>query len=524
MSRTWRMACLMAALLLTWFSICGFRKAVTYAGREWVVNFWGTEMNTLDADFRQIREDGFNSVVIPVPWRQFQPDTGKREKNQEAYDRLSRIFEAAKRQGLGVILRVSYTWDCYPGGGSLKERFYGLRSDASLREAWLQYVGDLYREASGHTNFAGGFLTWEDFWNFVEESGTYGQQSARIAKESGYAAWARAHYDSETLSRYYGRRISEVEMLDFPDRNAPAQRFVFEWNDAWMNQLLADAQKVFPDLSLEVRLDLDPVSEADGTRKGYLHAETFLAGNASYTSCMFSAPMGYDPGTEITADMGIQKAGEILGNLRRLAGGKPIFVDQFLYDDNTPEFAHNARIIERELPSYITGMASVLTAAGGGYAVWAYRDYKDNAIYNGQFGLGDEGWKLTGGAEVENAENNAFLFLPAGGRAMQNLSGRTTKGEKTWISFHYRAEEPCSLRIEAGNDAKTVALKGEGDLTLESGLSQVPSLSFRALGAAVELDEVQVYGFVTEGGIYRCDGSEGPYLQAIRELNRRLSD
>ena len=55
MSRTWRRACLIAALLLTWLSICGFRKAVTYAGREWVVNFWGTEMNTLDADFRQIR-------------------------------------------------------------------------------------------------------------------------------------------------------------------------------------------------------------------------------------------------------------------------------------------------------------------------------------------------------------------------------------------------------------------------------------------------------------------------------------
>ena len=33
-----------------------------------------------------------------------------------------------------------------------------------------QYAKRLYERAAVHENFSGGFITWEDFWNFAENS------------------------------------------------------------------------------------------------------------------------------------------------------------------------------------------------------------------------------------------------------------------------------------------------------------------------------------------------------------------
>ena len=119
----------LAAAVLTaglWLLLCGFTKAATYVGNEWPVNFWNSEMNTLQEDFEKIREDGFNAVVIIVPWRQFQPDLSSRRKNQSAYESLSRILDAAEANGLRVILRAGYTWDCFDPSGNVTVRYRKL--------------------------------------------------------------------------------------------------------------------------------------------------------------------------------------------------------------------------------------------------------------------------------------------------------------------------------------------------------------------------------------------------------------
>ena len=72
----------------------------------------------------------------------------------------------------------------------------------------------------------------------------------------------------------------------FPGSESPARRFVYAWNDAWMNSLLEDTQEVFPGLSMEVRLDIDPVPNLYGYQDGCVHNVTFPAGKASYTCCM----------------------------------------------------------------------------------------------------------------------------------------------------------------------------------------------------------------------------------------------
>ena len=539
-----RSAAAVLALLLT---VCGFPagrfaggaagqvyaaerlvKAVTYMGSEWTVNFWDSELSTLEQDFRQIREDGFNTVIIAVPWRQFQPDLNAGDLNPEAYLRLRRIMAAGEETGLQVMLRMGYTWDNFDRVRDVSDRYRRLRTDPKARERWLSYAKSVYGTASSFKSFGGGFMTWEDFWGFMKETETNGSRLGRAAVSSGYRDWLKENIPAEEIALYYGEDAEKATSSDavFPGSESPARRFVYAWNDAWMNRLLEDTQEVFPGLSMEVRLDIDPVPNLYGYQDGCVHNETFPAGKAAWTCCMYSAAMGYPAGTMISAGQGIKKARESLGDLRGNAG-KPVFIDQFLFTDNTPEFSHNAKLREDQIAEYITGMAPVIREAGKGYAVWAYRDYADNVICNGQFAQGRKGWRLYGG-DIVAEDGNAMLYLEKGDAAEQNLAHQfTVLPDEDHVDL--RAEPVSSaggalLEISTGNAVKQVRVERAGLFRVSMGKSNSAELMIRCLEGNVRIDDVKVYSFVTEGGIYHMDGTPGPYLDAVRTLNRLLEE
>ena len=503
-------------------------KAVTYMGSEWTVNFWDSELNTLEQDFRQIRKDGFNTVIIAVPWRQFQPDLNAGDLNPEAYLRLRRIMAAGEETGLKVMLRLGYTWDKFDRVRDVSDRYRRLRTDPKARERWLSYAKSVYGTVSSFGSFGGGFLTWEDFWGFMKETETAGNRMGRAAVSSGYRDWLKENIPAEEIVLYYGGEAEKATGSDavFPGSESPARRFVYAWNDAWMNSLLEDTQEVFPGLSMEVRLDIDPVPNLYGYQDGCTHNVTFPSGKAAYTCCMYSAAMGYPAGTVISAGQGVDKAWEILGDLRRDAG-KPVFIDQFLFVDNTPEFSHNAKLREDEITDYINGMAPVIREAGKGYAVWTYRDYADNVICNGQFAQGRKGWRLYGG-DIVTEDGNAMLYLEKGDAAEQSLAHQfTVLPDEDHVDL--RAEPVSSaggalLEISTGNAVKQVRVDQAGLFRVSMGKSNSAELMIRCLEGNVRIDDVKVYSFVTEGGIYHMDGTPGPYLDAVRTLNRLLQE
>ena len=151
----------------------GYLKSATYYSDDWVINFWNSESGNMDQELARIAQDGFNNIILVVPWREFQPGMTPCTYNQYAWDKLDRVMDAAAAQGLSVMLRVGYTWD-YCGGGNVMDRYQGLMQEGTERSAWLEYVGRLYQAASSHENFCGGFLTWEDFWNFTDSSASLG--------------------------------------------------------------------------------------------------------------------------------------------------------------------------------------------------------------------------------------------------------------------------------------------------------------------------------------------------------------
>ena len=53
----------------------GYLRSATYYSDDWVINFWNSESVHMEEELARIAADGFNSIILAVPWREFQPET-----------------------------------------------------------------------------------------------------------------------------------------------------------------------------------------------------------------------------------------------------------------------------------------------------------------------------------------------------------------------------------------------------------------------------------------------------------------
>ncbi len=500
-------------------------KAATYYSDDWVCNFWNSESYDMEEELRQIAADGFNSIILVVPWKEFQPETQPEqvEKSDYAYEKLERVFREAEKNGLWVFLRVGYTWD-YTGEGLDAGRYAKLLYDENTRQMWLDYVRDLYAASSSHENFAGGFLTWEDFWNFLQDTGNgaYEGQAVELAEKIGYQEFLRQNYSLEDLQNGYGLEAKTYEEIGLPLATDPMFYTFYQFYDRVLNQILEESQTVFPGLSMEARLDVDPVPSVSGSLVGASHETTFGCGNADYTAAMYSIYMGQNvEDGDITAETALTAMDKNLSDTLGKNGGKPLFLEQFLYYDNTPEFSYNPKLQEGQYQAFFQGAVPILKEKTGGYGVWTYRNYGNNALYNSQFGLGQEGWEFSGKAYVDT-EGNHQAVIPAGSFISQDLGGRagTVIGKAMTVEFDAESSQGAHVTVSCGGESRTVEINGESQAKIQL----VPSGSQLKLysDGEVTVDNVRFYSWETDGRLYGMDGTERDLIPLIRELNASL--
>ncbi len=502
-------------------------KAVTYVSDAWVINFWNTESDHMEEELAQIAGDGFNTIVLVVPWREFQPSVSPIAYNDYAFEKLERIFQAAEAQGLWVTLRVSYTWDYYAKEDA-RSRFRQLLGGGKTEEAWLDYIERLYLVCSGYDNFYGGFMTWEDFWNYMEDAPLFGngERSVAEAKRIGYQDYLRDQVNLDVVNSHYqrDRSFTDYDEIYIPDRNSPAYRFLYDFYDEKLTELLLQAQQVFPNLSMEVRLDIDPVTGLSGQMVGAHHFRTFPCGNASYTALMYSVSMGQrNQGEEITAARAVREMQRQLDLVKSHNGGKPVFIDQLLYMDATEEFSHNAQLYKGERVPYLLALPSVLRTYTNGYAVWSYRNYTNNPVYNSQFALGQRGWDISR-ASVQYHHGSSRMFLQRDGRISQQIGNRIS-GKRTHdnlVRFTAESSHPVTVSVTLGQQTKEVQVMGERTFELNFDRLEYDLLTIRSSGE-VYLDNIEVYNFVQDGQLYDIDGNELSCLNAVRQLNASIN-
>lgn len=528
-----RIGLLTLMISLIWSSLCPARAdvsappaylcAATYSSDAWIINFWNTESDHMEKELAQIAADGFNSIILVIPWREFQPGTDPVTYNDYAFQKLKCVMRAAEQNGLWVQVRAGYTWDYYSSEDSTA-RYSELLGGGAVREAWLHYIGTLYEVLSGYPNFYGGFITWEDFWNYIENAPGSTSEAVRIreAERIGFQKYLRDYYDLEDLKAYYERKdaFEDYDQIPLPEKESPAYRLLFEFYDEFLIELLQEAQEFFPNLSMEVRLDVDPVNGIGGGKVGAHHFRTFPCNRSSYTSLMYSVSMGQkNEGEKITASEALQAMEEQMHLVETYNGGKPIFIDQLLYMDATEDFSYNAQLYEEERTEYLLSIPPILRKYTNGYAVWSYRNYTNNPVYNCQFALGDRGWETIRG-HVEEYRGSMQMRLRSGGSISQKVGLRIT-GEYTHdnvVSFTADSERPVTVSVTLGNVTKEVQVMGERQFELHFGSLGYHDLTIRAYGD-VYLDNIEVYNFIQDGQLYGIDGEALSCLDAIRQLN-----
>lgn len=501
-----------------------YLKSVTYFGDEWPINYWGSEDKHMAANFAKIKADGFNSIILVVPWREFQPNDGKQEFNPVAFEQLKKVMNCANDYGLWVVLRIGYSWDYY-GKSELPSRFGGIILDrGSDRSAWMRYCDEIYKTVSQFPNFHSGFITWEDFWDYVHNMGRdiTTKQRVRMAWSSGYQSYLEQHYSLEYVSEKYGETFGSFSEVYLPRRQMEATELFYEFYDQMLNGLLAQSQTAFPGLSLEVRADGDPVYRKDGSMYYYSHHATYPCNGAEYSALMYSVSMGQrNESDRISAGTALAAMNQNMNALMSMSG-KKYYAEQLLYMDSTAQFSYNTQVLEEETDDFVRELSPVLRNTTMGYGLWVYRNYVNNCVYNGQFGLGTTGWTFFGSSKVEEVDGTPMAQVDKYASIEQKLSGRLSGSEKVYVELYVKPVSGSPyIKVTLGEDEQEVKVTQAGTYRLEFPWTGNYDLRIGSDKRAY-VDDIRVYTYEQYGRIYDKEGNEQDLADDFRILNSRL--
>ena len=118
-------------------------KAVHYFSSSWPKTFWGDlEYSQVDDDFAQIKADGFNTIILVIPWMGF--ETGFEDGVSEPsvlYERLEWLLAKIDQAGLAYGIRLSFPHSFDPEVGTSNHQLCSdIFTDGALREQWLHYL------------------------------------------------------------------------------------------------------------------------------------------------------------------------------------------------------------------------------------------------------------------------------------------------------------------------------------------------------------------------------------------------
>ncbi|MCM1100389.1 MAG: hypothetical protein NC079_12020 [Clostridium sp.] len=504
-------------------------RSATYFADEWPLNFWNCEMDHLDDNLAQIRADGFDSIIIVIPWREFQPAISPISYNDYAFAKLDEVMSAADDAGLKVYTRLGYTWDYYEDENEdIVDRFGALLGDEDTLAAWDDYIRKMYQVLSSYDSFAEAFLTWEDFWGSTKICDVQAL-SDRIAKAQymKYGEWVSAHYSLEEYNRLYGTEYTTYDLIPIPHRSEPALWAMFEFYDDFLLGILERSQQSFPNLSMEVRMDWDLVMDVQGNPVYYKHNKLYSCANSDFSTTMYGIPMGFqNVGELVTYEEALKQTQYTLENFKTDTGGKSVYIDQFIFADNTPDFSNNARIKEDELDDYLLNVADTLRGWSEGYGIWTYRNYRSNMLYNPQFVLADNGWDIWGGVTFQELEGSMVCHISPEGALKQSIPD---------LRDHFSAEQyflelevvelttPGILEIQVGDTVFREEITDIGKVQLVLDRPDCYDLSISSIDSELTIDNIKFYSQIQQGYLYDEDFGELECIDEIRILNEMLS-
>lgn len=502
--------------------------ATHYFADAWPINFWSSDLSVVPMQFEQIVDDGFNMIILLIPWREFQPGIAPIQFNESVFERLEWITEQADGAGLDVMIRLGYTWDFYNdiAEPNVLDRFYQLIINPEVKDAWGQFAAYVYKKMSQHDNFVGGFITWEDFWSnsYLPKYDITFEQRLIMANEMGYQKYLEQTYSIEEVKKYYGNQVASFEDVFIPQGDSPALALWYEFYDMWLIDHLEYTQKFFPNCSMEVRTDADLVTNLQGKQEYYFHTQTYDCSLSDYVTVMYGIPQGAENrGERLTWQEALQLTRSILVGIKKEIGNRDLFVDQYLYSDNTPGMENNAQIYPNELDEYLIEVGQLLSELDIGFGIWTYKDYQTNLLYNPSFSLNTEGWEIQGNAAVTDEQR---IYLEAGAKLNQHINSVRDQFQYDVYTFETDVDTFGStgkMTVEIGDFIHVFELSPASDsLLIELPRQDLFDISIYA-DIPIAIDNVLLYNWIQEGQLYDVEGNELELMEAMRKLNEILA-
>lgn len=513
----------------------GFLRAVHYFGRAHAVNFWdAADLSEAPRHLAQIRADGFNAVIVVVPWRGFQRTLAPPTYDEASFRRLHRLLGMIAEARLKVVLRVSYPYSHdSESDGDHDERALGLFTRSEVRAAWLDYLAKVRGVAEGFAGFQFAFFSWEDV-PAIREAMPHRtlEQRRELAGSLGYRRFLSSRFDIEQVSRLFGQPSRDWSEVYVPLAESGAYPTYHEFVNVSLEGLLRAGQRVWPRLAMQVRVDHDRgrVAGEDVWLENDIRVHDADMRVTYYALPMYTASRG-----------GTLSARQALANLERMLrrvsdeGRNPNhFLDQFLIHEESPLYRDWPRLAESGVGDFLAGAAALLREYSRGYAFWAYFDYRVNHFYNPAFVRGLHGWRVKGEVSLQPGSEIAQAALAPGAELGQRMDPHL-RGHAPWLyeRLQFAATARClgaTGGIEILADGVPEAWIDVPDGPARQVHAELPperhrggevEVTLRNAGAVpVAVTDLCLWGFVYRGHIYDEHGAPGPYLEAVRAMLR----
>ncbi len=500
----------------------GFIRAVHYFGDGWPINCWSTmSVEQARIDFPQITEDGFNAIILIIPWRGLQIEQFPPRYETHYFKLLRGLLKEARRAGLWVILRVSYSHHiCDEASLISKHLTANFLTDASYQQPWLHHLRKLRRHTRFASNLYGSFLCWEEFWHglmrFCEEPEA---RRRELAVSTGYADFM------DTPS-------SIIPGFDEPEF-ASYHAFI----NAKLRQIYELGQEVLPTLGYEFRVDKDPLQHPDGS-VSWLENDNYIDTEGlrySYWAPFIGAT---NQGEKLDATQALNLLDYNLREQTKDGSNTRLIIDQFNFVDDTFKYTgSNARLAESEIEPFLQACAELLPRYCKGYGIWAWRDYFQNHLFNPGFQLGLRGWELHVAHSIGRRLGRKGLCLNAGDAIAQSFPSAAHGMHKKYKTSHLllRVEIASSknLVMEASlNQEHYFPLVWDGQVACYCANLPIDDpvygkrgvlFSLRVVAGTVTVSTANLFQYHYQVGIRATDGRPGPFLGPLRQLNRDLS-
>ncbi|MDQ2067253.1 sulfotransferase family 2 domain-containing protein [Xinfangfangia sp. CPCC 101601] len=412
-----------------------------YYGDAWPVNVWDSFRPELaDRLLHALRDNGYNTVILLIP-AGLELLKRKRPADYAQFLKdLTFLLGRIRSMGLTYAYRIGYGWEGYPVDEHRGHHLFSLISPGPIQQNYLTILAELWQMVKDDPLFLMGFTTWEDLISNPINLATKEppERKALMAKEIGYRGGAKG----------------------IPDLKDPDLIGYLEHIDDCYVEFMYMIKKVFPPVTLEVRVDHTPVYDATGTMHPYIHHKQMIEPDTDVLGTYFGTYMMIGP-TPRTAEQAVEGMERAHMHTRQVAPFSKAFVDQFNFVMREKVFSQFEPLEASEIKRFLGMMVDWFDARTVGYATWSFVDYMTDIISNCSFRLGLEGWSVEGNARLVEVQEEG---LPAPARQVMMAAGSSLSGSNIrhyspwvkdgWIVIEAALDPEAVLTVDLGGDLR----------------------------------------------------------------------